>query len=245
MAKLISADCVEKIAKSGQKVLYIAEGTLVTSLAKDMADDMGIEIVVGEKPTECCEAPAAAPACEAPAACGDTWECCGQTLTSNFCPVCGATKPSDGGIDSNVIYNALKALMEKGMLDQVMNVCGQDVPYVSEKSCDGALKLVKSNTAKWLPLFEEGPLVDKVFYNELVNADDGSKINAGFITIDNCDFPWVTECQEMYYVVEGTLVLTKGGKKFTATAGDVVFFECGTELTFASPDKMKAFYCTH
>ncbi|MBQ0079417.1 MAG: DUF861 domain-containing protein [Eubacterium sp.] len=245
MAKLISADCVEKLAKSGQKVMYIAEGTIITSLAKDMADDMGIEFVVGEAPVAapCCEAPAPA---AAPAACSDTWECCGQTLTGNFCPTCGAAKPvAGGGIDSNVIYNALKALMEKGMLDQVMNVCGQDVPYVSEKSCDGAVKLVKSSTAKWLPLFEEAPLADKVFYNELVNADDGSQINAGFITIDNCDFPWVTECQEMYYIVEGTLVITKGDKKFTATAGDVMFFECGAELTFASPDKMKAFYCTH
>lgn len=240
MAKLISADCVEKLAKAGQKVMYIAEGTIITSLARDVADAEGIEFVVGEAPaaTPCCEAAPAAP-------CADTWECCGETLTGNFCPVCGAARPSDGTIDADVIYNALKALMEKGMLDQVMNVCGQDVPYVSEKSCDGAVKVVKSNTAKWLPLFEEGPLVDKVFYNELVNADDGSKINAGFITIDGCEFPWVTECQEMYYVVEGTLVLTKGGKKFTATAGDVVFFECGTELTFASPDKMKAFYCTH
>lgn len=242
MKQLICAADVEKIVKAGQKVMYVDACTRVTPLARDAAAEADIEIVVGEAPA--CAAPAA---CATPAAaCGDTWQCCGQTLTGNYCPVCGAARPAaGGGIDSDVIYNALKALMEKGMLDQIMNVCGQDVPYVSEKSCDGAVKLVKSCTAKWLPLFEEGPLVDKVFYNELVNADDGSQMNAGFITIDRCEFPWETACQEMYYVVEGTLVITKGDKKFTATAGDVMFFEKGAELTFASPDKMKAFYATH
>ena len=131
------------------------------------------------------------------------------------------------------------------MLDKVADICGQDIPYVSESSCDKAVKLVRGNSAQWLPLFEEGPLVDKVYYNELVNADDGSQINAGFITIDNCEFPWLTECQEMYYIVEGTLTIKKGTQTFVANAGDVMFFEKGADLTFGSPNKMKAFYATH
>ena len=208
MKKLICAECVEKCASHGQKVIYIDECTLITPSAKDLAAAEGIEFCVGEAP---------APACN------------------------GASN----SVDANVIYNALKALMDKGMLDKIMDVCGQNVPYVSESSCDNAVKLVRGNTAQWLPLFEEGPLVDKVFYNELVNADDGSQMNAGFITIDNCEFPWLTECQEMYYVVEGTLVIKKGNQTFTANAGDVMFFEKGADLTFGSPNKMKAFYATH
>ena len=204
MKKLICADCVEKAAEQGQKVIYIDECTLITPSARDAAAAEGIEF------------------------------CCGE-----------APAPSGNGIDSNVIYNALKALLDNGMLDKVADICGQDIPYVSESSCDKAVKLVRGNSAQWLPLFEEGPLVDKVYYNELVNADDGSQINAGFITIDNCEFPWLTECQEMYYIVEGTLTIKKGTQTFVANAGDVMFFEKGADLTFGSPNKMKAFYATH
>lgn len=225
MKKLICAECVEKCASHGQKVIYIDECTLITPSAKDLAAAEGIEFCVGEAPAPACnEAPAAPAQAAAPA------------------PACNGASNS---VDANVIYNALKALMDKGMLDKIMDVCGQNVPYVSESSCDNAVKLVRGNTAQWLPLFEEGPLVDKVFYNELVNADDGSQMNAGFITIDNCEFPWLTECQEMYYVVEGTLVIKKGNQTFTANAGDVMFFEKGADLTFGSPNKMKAFYATH
>ena len=223
MKKLICAYCVEKAAEQGQKVIYIDECTLITPSARDAAAAEGIEFCCGEAPAPCCEEPAPAP-CAAPAACA---------------------APSGNGIDSNVIYNALKALLDNGMLDKVADICGQDIPYVSESSCDKAVKLVRGNSAQWLPLFEEGPLVDKVYYNELVNADDGSQINAGFITIDNCEFPWLTECQEMYYIVEGTLTIKKGTQTFVANAGDVMFFEKGADLTFGSPNKMKAFYATH
>lgn len=164
--------------------------------------------------------------------------CCTAAASSG----CNA---SAGGVDSEVIYSALKTLMEKGMLGQVMSAVGQDVPYISEGNAEGTVKLVRSGTAKWLPLFEDGDLVDKVFYNELIGAADGSSMNAGFITIDRCSFPWETACQELYYVVEGTLVIGDGTREFVANAGDCLFFENGKSLTFGSPNKMKAFYATH
>ena len=49
----------------------------------------------------------------------------------------------------------------------------------------------------------------------------------------------------MYYIVEGTLTIKKGTQTFVANAGDVMFFEKGADLTFGSPNKMKAFYATH
>ena len=65
------------------------------------------------------------------------------------------------------------------------------------------------------------------------------------ITIEKCEFPWEVACEEMYYVVEGTLTVEKDGKVYTAHAGDALFFQNGAKLKFGSPDKMKAFYVTH
>lgn len=219
MKKLICTQEVEAAAAKGDKVIYIECNTIITPSAKDAAAEHGIEFSTEYCP--CCggAAPAAAPA--APAA---------QTSVQ-------------GGIDSDLIYKALTAMIEKGMLGEITSLVG-DVPYVAETSGDGFLKLVRSSTAKWEPL-DTGNPADKVFYNELIGADDGSSMNAGFITIEKCTFPWDVACQEIYYVVEGTLNVEKDGKVYTAHAGDALFFQNGAKLKFGSPDKMKAFYVTH
>ena len=216
MKKLICAKDVEALAQQAQKVMYIDEDTLITPSARDAASAEGIEFSTRPSDSQACCQPQGAPSCS------DNAE----------------------GINSEVIYNALKTLMDKGMLGSVMSSIGQDVPYVSESDGNGLVKLVRSNTAKWEPL-DTGNPADKVFYNELIGADDGSSMNAGFMTIENCNFPWDVACQEIYYVVEGTLTVEKDGKVFTANPGDCMFFQNGAKLTFGSPNKVKVFYATH
>ena len=138
----------------------------------------------------------------------------------------------------------MTALMEKGALGDVLQQIGCEQPYIAEKDPDGLVKLVRGNTAKW-DVLDTGNPADKVFYNELIGADDGSSMNAGFMTIENCSFPWDVACEEIYYVVDGTLTVEKDGKVYTAHPGDALFFQNGAKLTFGSPDKVKVFYATH
>ena len=219
MKRLICAKDVEALAQQSQKVMYIDADTLITPSARDAASAAGIEFRTGDPQGECC-----------------------ATETSQGTHACQPA--ANGGIDSEVIYNALKKLMDKGMLGGLMSSIGQDVPYVSEGDGSGMLKLVRSSTAKWEPL-DTGNPADKVFYNELIGADDGSAMNAGFMTIEKCNFPWDVACQEIYYVVEGTLTVEKDGRVFTANPGDCLFFQNGAKLTFGSPDYVKVFYATH
>lgn len=218
MKKLICTKEVEEAATKGEKVIYVECSTIITPSAKDAAAERGIEFS-----TEGCP-------------------CCGGTTPTSDAPASQTSGQS--GIDSELIYKALTAMMEKGMLGDIMALAGNDVPYVAETSGDGFLKLVRSSTAKWEPL-DTGNPADKVFYNELIGGSDGSSMNAGFITIEKCTFPWDVACEEMYYVVEGTLNVEKDGKVYTAHAGDALFFQNGAKLKFGSPDKMKAFYVTH
>lgn len=217
MKKLICAKEVETLAQQGQKVMYIDADTIITPSARDAASTAGIEFCTGTPQVESCS-------------------------TSQSTHACNPT--TNEGIDSEVIYNALKKLMDNGMLSSVINSIGQDVPYVSECDGNGFVKLVRSSTAKWEPL-DTGNPADKVFYNELIGADDGSAMNAGFMTIEKCNFPWDVACQEIYYVVEGTLTVEKDGRIFTAKPGDCMFFQNGAKLTFGSPDYVKVFYATH
>lgn len=217
MKRLICAKEVEALSNQGQKVMYIDDNTIVTPSARDAAVACGIEFST-EAPACCTEAAPVAPAAPAGA--------------------------SNAGIDSELIFKALTALMENGMLGNLLNNAACEKPYECEKDPDGFVKLVRGNTAKWEPL-DTGNPADKVFYNELIGSCDGSSMNAGFMTIENCAFPWDVACEEIYYVVDGTLTVEKDGRVFTAHPGDALFFQNGAKLTFGSPDKVKVFYATH
>jgi ethanolamine utilization protein EutQ len=166
---------------------------------------------------------------------------------STEAPVCEAkvseaAKICHDGLDSDMIYNVFKAMMDKGLLNGLLDSFSNK-PYVADVDC-GGLKVVRGNTVK-MDVFDTGNPDHKVFYQEIINSNDGCSMNAGFITIEGCTFDWETTCEELYHVVEGTLNVTVNGKVYTAHPGDAVFFPKGAKLAFGSPDKMKAFYATH
>jgi len=157
-------------------------------------------------------------------------------------PVCEPMVTSGGAIDSNMIYTVLKAMMDKGQLTGIFDA-PEGTPYVADKDNSG-IKIVRGKTVRF-DVFDTGNPSDKVFYQEIINKDDGSSMNAGFITIEGCSFDWDVACEELYHVVEGTLTVGINGKTYTANPGDSVFFPVGAKVAFGSPDKMKAFYATY
>ncbi len=229
MKKLICVKDVETAEKQGQKVVYINCDTIVTPSAKDAARNSGIEFST-ETPV-----PEVKKSCEVEVPCEVKGSC--ETKASEL------EKVFENGIDSEVIYKVFKVMMEKGLLNGVIDLITNKKPYLAETDAIG-LKIVRGSSVKYEAL-DTGNPDDKVFYQEIINADDGSSMNAGFITIEDCKFDWETECQELYYVIEGTLTVTVDNKVYTAHPGDSVFFPKGAKIAFGSPDKMKAFYATY
>ena len=176
----------------------------------------------------------------------DAAKSAGIEFSTDFCPCCGGpaeiAKADEGGIDSNMIYNVLKNLMEKGMLQGMFDPAS-DQPYAAERD-DCGLKVVRGNSVKY-EVLDTGNPADKVYYQEIINAEDGCSMNAGFITIEGCKFDWECACQELYHIVEGTLTVGVNGKVYTARPGDSVYFPKGAKVQFGSPDRMKAFYATY
>ena len=216
MKKLICAKEVEAVQKQGEKILYIECGTIITPSAKDAARAAGIEFSTAKCP--CCQS------------------------SAEVVKAVESVKAIEGGIDGDMIYNVLKTMMEKGLL-QGMFDSAPDQPYAAEKDPCG-LKVVRGGSVKY-EVLDTGNPADKVFYQEIINADDGSSMNAGFITIEDCKFDWECACQELYHIVEGTLTVGVDGKVYTARPGDSVFFPKGAKVQFGSPDRMKAFYATY
>ncbi|MBU3128286.1 cupin domain-containing protein [Clostridium tagluense] len=236
MKKLICVKDVENVEKKGQKVFYIDSNTIITPSAKDAAKACGIEFST-ETPV-CAVKTSEANVCEVKnsqaQACAAKNSC--EEIASSL------AKASDGGIDTDMIYKVFKAMMDKGLLNGILDSFSNK-PYIAEVDPCG-LKVVRGSSVK-MEVLDTGNPSDKVFYQEIINIDDGCKMNAGVITIEGCSFDWETACQELYYVIEGTLTVTVDGKIYTAHSGDSVFFPKGAKLAFGSPDKMKAFYATY
>lgn len=146
-----------------------------------------------------------------------------------------------GDVDSNMIYNVLKTMLDKGLLNGMFEN-NPNQPYLAERD-SGGLKLVRGSSVK-MEVFDTGNPNNKVFFQELISKDDCS-MSAGFLTIEKSSFEWELCYEEIDYVIEGTLTVEINGKTFTACAGDVLCVPSGSKVIWGSPDKARVFYTTY
>lgn len=164
-------------------------------------------------------------------------------------PACAPAAPAavpaaEGEISSDMIYQALKAMLNQGMLNGVLEAAVDQAaaPYLSESHGSG-LKLVRGNTVK-MDALDVGVPGAKVCYREMVGKGEATT-SAGFLEIENSRFDWELAYEETDYVVEGTMTVTVDGQTFTAHAGDMFFLPKGSKVVMGSPDKCKVFYTTY
>lgn len=216
MKKLICAKDVEAAKNQGKKVIFIDSNTIITPSAQDVAKARGIAFS------------AEAPVCQSKTAYEEK-----------------ATEPAEvgqDGLDSEMLYKLLQAMMDKGLLNGILDSLMNPKPYVAE-SAENGLKVVRGNSVKF-DVFDTGNPDAKVSYQELISKDEAS-MSAGLLTIDHSQFDWELTYEEIDYVIEGTLTVTIDGKTLTAYPGDVLYVPSGSKVTWGSPDKAKVFYVTY
>ncbi|MBU5484537.1 DUF861 domain-containing protein [Clostridium sp. MSJ-11] len=156
----------------------------------------------------------------------------------------GVNKASSiDGIDSEMLLNFFRKMMDKGLLEEMLQCLKQkNLPFEAESDPNG-LKVVRGNTVK-MDVFDTGNPNAKVYFQELVSKEE-SKMSAGFLTIENSKFDWELTYEEIDYVIEGTLTVEINGKTYTAYPGDVLFVPSGSKVVWGSPDKARVFYTTY
>lgn len=158
---------------------------------------------------------------------------------------CNETQSNSNAIDSDLIYKVLQKMISTGNMNGFLENFMKEQNYLSENDPNG-FKLVRGNTVKFDALDTGNPAdAGKVYYQELISATDNSPMNAGFLTIEKCNFDWDVTIHEIYYIVEGTLTVTINGKVYTAYPGDSLYAPKGSKVAWGSPDKVKAFYITY
>ncbi|MDR2457351.1 MAG: cupin domain-containing protein [Clostridiales Family XIII bacterium] len=215
MKKVICVEKIDEILRKGEQTLSLDKDIIITPSARDYANEKGIKVL--EKAIE--------------------------SLSSGNSDGCRT-----GQIDNELIYEALNAMSKNGSLNDVANIlssiapsiANKTIPYISEEDSSG-LKIIKGNSINY-EFLETDNLNNQVYYQEVICSKNSKVFNAGFLTVDNCSFPWEINCDEMYYVILGPLNITVDGKTYTANTGDVVNLPVGKVVQFSTEGKAKMFY---
>ncbi len=115
--------------------------------------------------------------------------------------------------------------------------------FVKEADPSG-LRLVRGQTVKLNP-FNTGNPQDRVGIKEILTTKESPHLATGFMTMEQCSFPWELKYEEIDYIVEGTLELVINGVTYRGGPGDVFYIPANTKLTFKCPDRVKFFFVTH
>ncbi|WP_353893520.1 cupin domain-containing protein [Proteinivorax hydrogeniformans] len=154
-----------------------------------------------------------------------------KSESSNFC---------QNGLDSEMVYNVFKTLMEKGMLEELLNSLSAPKKFTSE-SVNG-LKVIRGNTVKYDTVDTNCPN-SKVYCQELINSNE-SNLSAGFLKIEQSKYDLKVKQQEINHVIEGSVTTTIDGKSLAANPGDVIYIPSGSQITRES-DNAKLLYVTY
>ena len=88
----------------------------------------------------------------------------------------------------------------------------------------------------------DGAGAHQVGIADLITAQDGSSMAAGFMQWENGFFPWTLNYDEIDMILEGELHVRHEGETMIAKAGDVMFIPKGSSIEFGTPSTVKFLY---
>jgi ethanolamine utilization protein EutQ len=80
---------------------------------------------------------------------------------------------------------------------------------------------------------------------DVITAQHGAPMAAGFLSMHKGSFPWTLTYDEVQYVVEGELHIGHEHGMIIGKPGDVLYIPKDTAITFGTPNWAKFFYVTY
>lgn len=115
--------------------------------------------------------------------------------------------------------------------------------FVKEADPAG-LRLIRGHTVR-MDSFDTGNPRDRVGIKDLLTTGESPHMAAGFMTMEQCSFPWELNYDEVDYIIEGTLEIEINGVTYRGGPGDVIFIPARSKIRFKCPDRVKFFYVTY
>lgn len=209
---VITAQMVESAAPNGR--LDVPQGALLTPLARDVARDLGVSLVL----------PGAGELAAAPA---------GVSAAA-----------SSAGTDefSDRVRSIVAALLATGGAGEA---AGSTPSNHSATTRQPVVKLCRQQDAVLEDFPYPGPPAGmSVQTGDVVTADDGAPMAAGYMTLTKGTFEWVFSYDEVQVVLEGELHIGTPQGVRVAKAGDIMFVPKGSQITFGTPSWTRFVYVT-
>ncbi len=80
---------------------------------------------------------------------------------------------------------------------------------------------------------------------DVITAQHGSPMAAGFMSLHKGSFPWTLTYDEIEFVIEGELHITTEKGTVVGKPGDVIYIPKGTQISFGTPQWAKFLYVTY
>ncbi len=81
-----------------------------------------------------------------------------------------------------------------------------------------------------------------VCLKDVVTTQDRSPMGAGYMSLDQGEMKWTLNYDEIDVVLEGELVITRGGEQVRGLAGDTIYIPKGSSITFGTPSQARFVY---
>jgi ethanolamine utilization protein EutQ len=93
--------------------------------------------------------------------------------------------------------------------------------------------------------FDTGKPGDRVYLKDVLTLEENRNLACGFMEMEESEFEWTLNYDEVDYVIEGTLVIKTGDSEIRGNAGDVIMIPKGSSISFSAPGYVKFFYVTY
>jgi ethanolamine utilization protein EutQ len=231
MKRLITASVVRAEHAAGTKYILTPRGDcIVTPEARTTADQLGI--VLTEEAVAAASGPDgnAAPAAPKPPSDDDLAAIRAAVL---------AQLP-EGSVPESVVDQLVrKTLDEQGRKESP----APEAAYEAQKIASG-IKCVKGASVR-LGAFAGAGRENPVGIADVVTAEDGSAMAAGFMSWENCFFPWTLNYDEVDFVIDGELHIRCAGQCVVGKPGDVIFIPKGSSIEFGTPSRVRFLYVAY
>lgn len=222
--RFLTADMIRARYAEGYRQIALEEGDVLTPLAQDTARELGMQLANGAKPPGTPTVAAASAVVVGANGNGKAAEA--------PAPVAAAAPPASG-LD-------LEPLIRQVVMACLMKLNGNGAaPEIP-------VKRVGAQSYKMQPFpFEINRPEMDVQLVDVITAEHGSPMAAGFLSFHKGSFPWTLTYDEIEFVLEGEIHIGTAQGTVVGKPGDVLYIPKGTQITFGTPGWAKILYVTY
>jgi ethanolamine utilization protein EutQ len=148
-----------------------------------------------------------------------------------------------GGAETAGSVNTAMISQIVGEVLASLNITGAPRQLMKEADPCG-LRLVRGDSIV-LENFPTGNAGDKLKLKELFSTKDSPFMSAGVAALEEASCTCDIRQDEANYILNGAVTVTVQGREYVASSGDVLFIPAGTQVTYATREKVKWFFVTH